>query len=31
MDPGSIIAVITDIKGEEFYEHATKLGKLKAT
>jgi len=30
MDPRSIIAVITDIKDEEFYELATKLGKLKA-
>jgi len=30
MDPRSIIAVITDIKDEEFYEVATKLGKLKA-
>jgi len=30
MDPRSIIAVITDVKGEEFYELATKLGKLKA-
>jgi len=29
MDPRSIIAVITDIKDEEFYELATKLGKLK--
>ena len=31
MDPRSIIAVITDIKEEEFYELATKLGKLKAS
>jgi len=31
MDPRSIIAVITDIKGEEVYELATKLGKLKAS
>jgi len=30
MDPRSIIAVITGIKDEEFYELATKLGKLKA-
>jgi len=30
MDTNSIIAVITDIKDEEFYELATKLGKLKA-
>jgi len=30
MDPRSIISVITDIKDEEFYELATKLGKLKA-
>jgi hypothetical protein len=30
MDPKSIIAVITDIKDEEFYERGTKLGKLKA-
>jgi len=30
MDPRSIIAVITDIKEEECYELATKLGKLKA-
>ena len=30
MDSRSIIAVITDIKDEEFYELATKLGKLKA-
>ena len=30
MDPRSIIAVVTDMKGEEFYELATKLGKLKA-
>jgi hypothetical protein len=30
MDPKSVIAVITDIKGEEFYELGTKLGKLKA-
>jgi len=30
MDPRSIIAVITDIKEEEFYDLATKLGKLKA-
>jgi len=29
-DPRSVIAVITDIKDEEFYELATKLGKLKA-
>jgi len=29
MDPRSIIAFITDIKDEEFYELATKLGKLK--
>jgi polyphosphate kinase len=29
MDSRSIIAVITDIKDEEFYELATKLGKLK--
>ena len=29
-DPRSVIAVITDIKVEEFYELATKLGKLKA-
>jgi len=31
MDPSSIIAVITDIKDEEFYELGTKLGKLKAS
>jgi len=30
MDPISIIAIITDIEDEEFYELATKLGKLKA-
>jgi len=30
MDPRSIIAVITDIKVEKFYELAAKLGKLKA-
>jgi len=30
MDPRSIIAVITDIKDEEFCELATKFGKLKA-
>ena len=30
MDPSSIIAIITDIKDEEFCELATKLGKLKA-
>ena len=30
MDPRSITSVITDIKDEEFYELATKLGKLKA-
>jgi hypothetical protein len=30
MDPRSIIAFITDIKDEEFYELGTKLGKLKA-
>ena len=30
MDPRSIIAVITDIKEEEFYELATNLCKLKA-
>ena len=30
MDPRSIIAVITDTKDEEFYEFATKMGKLKA-
>ena len=29
MDPRSIIAVITYIKDEEFYELATKLGKLR--
>jgi len=29
MDPRSIIAIITDINDEEFYELATKLGKLK--
>ena len=29
MDPRSIIAVITDIKDEEFYELGTMLGKLK--
>ena len=29
MDPRSIIAVITAIKDEEFYELATNLGKLK--
>jgi len=29
MDPRSIIVVITDIKDEEFYELATKLGKQK--
>ena len=29
-DPRSIIAFITDIKDEEFYELGTKLGKLKA-
>jgi len=29
MDPRSIIAIITDIKEEEFCELATKLGKLK--
>jgi len=30
MDPRSVTAFITDIKGDEFYELATKLGKLKA-
>ena len=30
MAPRSIIAVITDIKDGEFYELATKLGKIKA-
>jgi hypothetical protein len=30
MDPKSIIAVITDINDEEFYELGSKLGKLKA-
>ena len=30
MDPRSIIAVITDIKEEEFYKLPTKFGKLKA-
>ena len=30
MDPRSIIAVITDIKDEKFYELVTKLVKLKA-
>ena len=30
MDPRLIIAVITDIKDEEFYELGTYLGKLKA-
>jgi hypothetical protein len=30
MDKRSIIAVITDIKDEEFYELGTKLGKIKA-
>jgi len=30
MNPRSIIAVIADIQDEEFYELATKLGKLKA-
>ena len=30
MDPRSVIAVITDIKDEQFYELGTKLGKLKA-
>ena len=30
MDPRSIIPIITDIKDEEFYELATKVGKLKA-
>jgi hypothetical protein len=30
MDPRSIIAVITDIKDEEFYELGTRLDKLKA-
>jgi len=30
MDPKSTIAVITDIKDEEFYKLGTKLGKLKA-
>jgi hypothetical protein len=30
MDPRSIIAVITDIKEEGFYEICSKLGKLKA-
>ena len=30
MDPKAIIAVITDIKDEEFYELGTKFGKLKA-
>ena len=29
MVPRSIIAIITDIKDEEFYELVTKLGKLK--
>jgi len=29
MDQRSIIAVITDTKDEEFYDLATKLGKLK--
>ena len=29
-DPRLIIAVITDVKDEEFYESGTKLGKLKA-
>ena len=29
MDPRTIIAIITDIKDEEFYKLATKLGKLK--
>jgi hypothetical protein len=29
-DPRSLIAVITDIKDEEFFELGTKLGKLKA-
>jgi len=31
MDPRTIIAVIIDIKDEEVYELATKLGKLKAS
>jgi len=30
MDPRSIIAVVTDVKDEEFYELATKLSELKA-
>ena len=30
MDPSSIIAIITDIKDEEFYKFGTKLGKLNA-
>jgi len=30
MDPRSIIAVIIDIKEEEFYELAIKLGERKA-
>jgi hypothetical protein len=30
MDPKSIMAVITDIKDEEFYELGTNLGRLKA-
>jgi hypothetical protein len=30
VDPRLIIAVITDIKDEEFYELVTELGKLKA-
>jgi hypothetical protein len=31
MDPRPVIAVITYIKDEEFYELGTKLGKLKAS
>lgn len=30
MDPKSVIAVVTDIKDDEFYELGTKFGKLKA-
>jgi len=30
INPRSLIAVVTDIKDEEFYELGTKLGKLKA-
>jgi hypothetical protein len=30
MDPRSIIAIITDIKDEEFYKLGTKLAKLNA-